>query len=145
MNLKDIEDIKQLTVCHSISNAGTPQVPWVSPFFNLPFQADFCIIDQISVSTETANFNGNIFLITSDLIQGDVICTFSGNSNSQVSSGKIIALKRPTNQINFDIKMANTDGSLIAPVLGGNWYLSISMSFIKLRKYENSHKLLNYH
>ena len=141
MNLKDIEDIKNVVIWKCICSGGSTagRLPFSFDLSSLPFQPDFAVIRTINMNTTDPGGDTNVYVVTSDLTGGS-IGSFQGNL-APIDPEITIAIKKPIEQAYFDVSVLNnTSNTLLSPVFIGNWYITISIDFIKMKKslYKNN-------
>lgn len=143
LSLSEIEEVKNVLVYQCISVAGTVNSPVYFNMNNIQFQPDFAIIRSLIVTAGTAN--ANQYCLYSNL--GDqLIASFGGASaNGTLANGgtftsnpnTLVSVKNGIQQIFFEVRQVDntTTPGLKSPTLAGTWYLSVSIDFIRLRKY----------
>ena len=146
MSDKDIQDTRTITVNWCVSNAGTIQPPYSVLLNNLQFQSpDFVQIDLFSVANSA--LNDSLYVVQSNLTETDPIISFTGRQNFPVNMSSLIAIKKPIPQLNFSVQMLNTSNQLVDPTFpatnppapAGTVYISITMTLIRLKNYNNDY------
>ena len=138
MSDKDVQDTRTITVNWCVANAGNIQPPYNVLLNNLQFQSpDFVRIDLFSVANSLTN--DNLYVVQSSLTETDAILSFTGEQTFPVNLGSIIAIKKPISQMNFQVQMVNTQNQLVDPTFTGTVYLSITMTLIRLKNYNNDY------
>jgi len=138
MSDKDIQDTRTITVNWCVANAGVIQPPYAVLLNNLQFQSpDFIRIDLFSVANSFTN--DNLYVVQSSLTETDAIFSFTGEQTFPVNIGSTLAIKKPISQLNFQVQMLNTANQLVDPVFAGTVWLSITMTLIRLKNYNNDY------
>jgi hypothetical protein len=141
MSDKDIQDTRTITVSWCVSagaGAGNLRPPFSVLLNNLQFQSpDFVRLDLFSVANATPN--DNLYVLQSSLTETDPILSFTGRQTFPVNMSSTFAIKKPISQMNFQVQMVDINNNLIDPAFGGIVYISITMTLIRLKKYDNDY------
>jgi hypothetical protein len=141
MSDKDIQDTRTITVNWCVSagaGAGNLRPPFSVLLNNLQFQSpDFVRLDLFSVANAVPN--DNLYVLQSSLTETDPILSFTGRQDFPVNMSSLFAIKKPISQMNFQVQMVDINNNLIDPVFGGIVYISITMTLIRLKKYDNDY------
>jgi hypothetical protein len=138
MSDKDVQDTRTITVQWCVANAGAIQPPYNVLLNNLQFQSpDFVRIDLFSVANSLTN--DSLYVLQSSLTETDAILSFTGEQNYPVNIGSTIAIKKPISQMNFQVQMLNVQNQLVDPVFTGTVFISVTMTLIRLKKYDNDY------
>lgn len=138
MSDKDVQDTRTITVQWCVANAGAIQPPYNVLLNNLQFQSpDFVRIDLFSIANSFTN--DSLYVLQSSLTETDAILSFTGEQTFPVNIGSTIAIKKPISQMNFQVQMLNVQNQLVDPVFAGTVFISVTMTLIRLKKYDNDY------
>ena len=139
LNLQDVEDIFNVLVYTKMSDNGVVNSPFYFNINNIPFSPQFMIIRNVITNIDNGN-DTNMYVLTNSITKLPIL-PFNGISGiycPQVS----IALKQAVQQVAFEIYMIDTpvfpstESSLITATLAGDNYLTMSIDFVRMKKYD---------
>lgn len=132
VDLKDVDNMKTRTVYFNICNAGVVNSNLTADINDMGFEPNYVEISEVNVSRDTPN--SSMYILYSDIANQN-ICSFSGATATNNTASIIVPIRKKIPQMTFSFRMVGLDGQLTSPVMAGNWYLAMTLTFIRLKNY----------
>ena len=139
LNLQDVEDIFNVLVYVKISNGGVVNSPFYFNINNIPFSPHFMIIRNVDANLRAGNI-GELYVLTNSITKMPIV-SFDA-TNMAFDPQITISLKQAVQQVSFEIFQVgpliagSTQATLIPATLVGDNYLTMSIDFVRIKKYD---------
>lgn len=131
----ETEDTRTIVISWCLRNNAENTKPFSYLLNNLQFQPDFIRLDLFSVNQAVAT--NNIYLVSSNLTN-EIFLSFTGRQNFPINMNQVFAMKKPINQLTFQVQMLDVNNGLVDPEYGnGPVFISITLTLIRIKKYHN--------